>query len=248
MYPTSRPSLPGVTVAGSGGAFPAGAIVFYRISEINANGEGQPSLEGYIKSTSAGSNRLTVLAPTAVDSAVAYNVYASESDTMYALGTGTVCGGAGLCRTSSSAVQVTTSGGNNMYVGETFAITSAATTTFNGVFIVATVLNNTTFTYAQAGILHESATTATISAVLASGTEVLQTGTGTGCTTTKTLTTALPTGQMVACDIGYSWASPSGSPLTTGTVRPPDVNASYALANNSTCSMAGFCQTASGPR
>jgi hypothetical protein len=50
MYPTTAPVLPTTVSFTSGGNIPSGAIVFYRLTEINGSGEGQPSLEGYAKS------------------------------------------------------------------------------------------------------------------------------------------------------------------------------------------------------
>jgi hypothetical protein len=132
-----------------------------------------------------------------------------------------------------------------MYIGEEFAVTSVSAPDFNGVFIVASIINATTFTYAQAGTFtpYENTNTATIAAVQASGTEVLQTNAGAGCQTTASVSTA--TGQSTACAISSNWLSPSGStPLTTGTVRPPGRLSSYPAASNATsCAMSGFCQT-----
>ena len=250
MYAVPRPALPMTVTFTAGGKIPNSSIVFYRLTEINGNGEGQPSLEGYVKAPSTGGPYLvTINPPTALSSSTAWNVYAAESDIAFPLNTtGTACATlpatTGLCQISTTVVQAITTSGNNMYVGETFAVSGAASGFTNGLFVVASVLNNTTFTYNQAGAAGTPSMTGAITPVLVSGSEVLQSGGGSsvnGCNTTIAIT-ALPTGQATACDINHSWSSSTTVSLKTGQVRPPGLVTSQPVPDNGSCPGDGICQ------
>jgi hypothetical protein len=251
MYALARPALPAANLAVvTGGQIPMNAIVFYKLTEIlSGTGEGQPSIEGYLKANANGM-QLTIMPPTVIGVAGAWNVYAAESDITFALNTSGTCSSlaqtTGLCRISTTVVQAITSAANNVYVGQEFAVTGAGTQ-YNGIFVVASVLNNTTFTYLQAGTQYAAgAITGTINPLLVSGSEVLQSGGGSstnGCGATVSIA-ALSTGQNTACNISSSWTSSTTAPLKTGTVRPPGFVTSSTLAAG-TCPAAGICQNTS---
>jgi len=240
VLPTPVPALPSVMLStAAGGNFSAGTVVFYRITEVvpNASGpafEGPPSLEGYVKASSNGS-QLVIQSPTALSGAMGWNVYAAESDTSYS--------GVTLARVSGTVMQATTTANNGLYVGQTFVV-SGAGTDYNGIFQVASVIDSKNFTYYQGG--GTTSSTGTVIPDPISGTEALQTNAGTGCSMSYMVTPALPTGQAKMCMLGsgVTWTSPATS-LTVGTVRPPALNTSYPKANTGTCGTSGLCQSGS---
>ncbi|HEY6270413.1 MAG TPA: hypothetical protein VIX19_00265 [Terriglobales bacterium] len=227
--PAAPPALT-VPSCGSGGGIPAGVTIYYRLTVFNLAGEGTPSFEG-VFTTNVGSCKFTIPTPT-IASGTAWNVYAVESGAATATiaADGTCSGGtgtAGACRISGTTVQITTGSAHNFVQGQTVLITGVTDTSFDGAFVITSVPSTTTFQYSQIGTANSHSGGGTVGFYgSVSGYEELQSGSGAGCSATKTITFSqrVAGGSMTGCNgaSGVTWTTGSSTAITlSGTAAPP---------------------------